>query len=147
VAKKYKEMKEEADDDGCEPAKLTVTECVELILALLKSNPATIIIDALDECNRARRHELLLAFDKIIQKSANVVKIFVSSRDDHDIVCRLENSPNVFIRARDNGEDIERFVRSEVHQSIMDKRLLSGNVSDELKSRIISILIEGAQGM
>jgi len=147
VARKYKEMKEEADDDGCEPAKLTITECVRLILALLESNPATIIIDALDECDPSRRHELLLAFDKIIRDSANVVKIFVSSRDDHDIVCRLVNSPNVYIRASDNGEDIERFIRSEVDQSIIEKRLLSGNVSDELKSRIISVLIKGAQGM
>lgn len=147
VAKRYRDMKEEADDEGCEPAKWTVKECVELILGLLESNPATIIIDALDECDPIRRHELLLAFETIIQNSANVVKMFVSSRDDNDIVCRLAKSPNVFIRASDNGKDIECFVRSQVHQSIVDKRLLSGNVSDELKSRIISILIEGAQGM
>src|SRR4051794_27099677 len=67
VAKKYKEMKKEADDDGCDPAKLTVTESVELILALLESNPVTIIIDALDECDPARRGELLSALDEIIQ--------------------------------------------------------------------------------
>ena len=147
VAKMYKERKEEADEDGCEPEKLTVTECVKLILALLESNPATIIIDALDECDPARRHELHSAFDKIIQDSENVVKIFISSRDDHDIACRLQNSPDVFIRASDNGEDIERLVRFQVDQSIKDKRLLSGNVSNDLKDRIISILIEGAQGM
>jgi hypothetical protein len=147
VAKKYKEMKEEADEDGYEPAKLRIAECVDLILALLESNPATIIIDALDECDPNRRYELLLAFDKIIRNSANVVKIFVSSRDDNDIVRRLANSPNVVIRASDNGEDIEQFVRSKVDQSIIEQRLLSGNVSDELKSRIISVLINGAQGM
>lgn len=147
VAKRYKEIKEEASDEGCEPAKWTVKECVELILGLLESNPATIIIDALDECDPSRRHELLSAFEKIIQNSANVIKIFVSSRDDNDIVCRLANSPNVFIRASDNGEDIVRFVRTQVDQSIVDKRLLSGNVSDELQNRIITNLIKGAQGM
>lgn len=147
VAKMYKEMKEEADEDGCEPAKLRVAECVDLILALLERNPATIIIDALDECDPGRRHELLLAFDKIIRNSANVVKIFVSSRDDNDIVHRLANSPSVVIRAIDNSEDIERFVRFQLDQSIIEQRLRSGIVSEELKSHIISVLIKGAQGM
>jgi hypothetical protein len=133
VSKRYKQLKEEADGDGHEePPKLTVTESVELILALLERNPATIIIDALDECDPVRRHELLGAFDTIIRDSANVVKIFVSSRDDHDILCRLENSPDICIRASDNGEDIGHFVRSQVDQSIVDKRLLSGKVSTEL---------------
>src|SRR5205085_3355811 len=99
VAKAYTEKKEEAEINGGEPGKLTLEESVELILALLENNPATIIVDALDECDAARRHELLMALDKIIQESTNLVKVFVSSRDDHDIVCRLAHSTNVFIRA------------------------------------------------
>jgi hypothetical protein len=114
---------------------------------LLESNPATIIIDALDECDPARRHELLTGLDNIIQQSASLVKVFVSSRDDNDIVCQLNHSPNLFIRASDNSEDIERFVHSEVAQCIKDKRLLSGRVSEGLKSRIIATLSDGAQGM
>ena len=147
VAKTYKERKEEAEEDGRELTKLTLADSVGLILALLESNPATIIVDALDECDPARRHELLKALDEIIQKSANLVKVFVSSRDDNDIFCRLTNSPNVFICASDNSKDIDRYVRSEVTQSIEDKRLLSGNVSEELKCLVITTLIEGAQGM
>ena len=147
VAKTYRERKEEAEEDGRELTKLTLANSVELTLALLESNPATIVIDALDECDPARRHELLKTLDEIIQKSASLVKVFVSSRDDNDIVCRLINSPNVFICASDNSKDIDRYVRSEVAQSIEDKRLLSGNVSEQLKCRIISTLIDGAQGM
>src|SRR3981189_1798694 len=41
LAGTYKQRKEEADNDGCEPTKLTLTECVELILALLETIPAT----------------------------------------------------------------------------------------------------------
>ena len=146
VAGTYKRKKEEADNEGCEPAKLTLQECVELILALLETNPATIIIDALDECDPSRRHELLLALDKIREESASLLKVFISSRDDQDIVCRLIHSPDVFIHATDNCKDIENFVRFQVNQSIENKTLLSGNVTEELKSRIISSLIEGAQG-
>lgn len=120
---------------------------MELILNLLENDPAIIIIDALDECDPARRHEILIALDTIIHRSANLVKVFVSSRDDNDIVCRLTNSPNVYIHATDNGEDIHRFVYTEVNQSLKDQRLLSGIISDHMKSRIINTLIEGAQGM
>jgi hypothetical protein len=147
LAGTYKQRKEEADNDGCEPTKLTLTECVELILALLETIPATIIIDALDECDPARRHELLLALDRIREESTSLVKVFVSSRDDQDIVCQLNHSPDVFIHATNNCEDIENFVRFQVNQSIKDKTLLRGNVTEELKNRITSSLIEGAQGM
>jgi hypothetical protein len=147
VASTYKQKKEDADNDGCEPAKLTLEECVEHILALLEINPATIIIDALDECDPARRHELLLALFRIHEESASLVKVFVSSRDDQDIVRQLDKSPDVFIHATDNYEDIENFVYIQVNKSIKDKTLLSGNVTEELKNRIICSLIEGAQGM
>ena len=147
VVKMYKERKEEAEEDGCDPAKLTANECTELILKILDSSSANIVIDALDECDPIRRHILLRALDEIIQKSASLVKLFVSSRDDNDIVYQLATSPNVYIRASDNGEDIQRFVRSEVHQCIADKRLLGGDVSETMKTRIIATLVKGSQGM
>ena len=126
---------------------MTIEESLRLILALLKSDLATIIIDALDECDPLRIPELLNTLDRIIQESASLVKIFVSSRDDNDIICRLTLSLNVSIRADDNGEDIKHFVDSEVDKSIRHKRLLSGKVSEELRSRIEITLKRGAQGM
>ncbi|MCJ1464092.1 hypothetical protein MMC07_002704, partial [Pseudocyphellaria aurata] len=147
VVKAYGKRIEEAENDGCDPEKLTVDECVQLTLDLLENDPAIIVIDALDECDPTRRHEVLAALDKIIHSSANLVKVFVSSRDDNDIVYRLVNSPNVYIHATDNREDICRFVHTEVDQCIKDQRLLSGIISQDMKSRIISTLIEGAQGM
>lgn len=148
VAATYKKLRKVANETGCqEPSNLTITECEALILELLSSNPATIIIDALDECDPARRHELLEVLDNIIQQSSNVVNIFVSSRDDNDIVCRLENSPNVIINATDNEKDIQRFIVSQVDQAIKNRRLLSGRVSNELKQQIIDVLTNGAQGM
>lgn len=145
VVEKYKEKKKEARGRTLE--KLTLSETVALILVLLEDNPATIVIDALDECDPARRHELLSALDSIIQESASLVKVFVSSRDDGDIVCHLARSPNVFIQASDNGVDIERFVRTKVAQAIKSKRLIKGVVSRQLESRIVKTLIDGSQGM
>ena len=88
-----------------------------------------------------------MALERIIQESASLVKVFVSSRDDNDIVCRLAHCPNVLINASDNSKDIEDFVSHMVTQSVEDKRLLGGQVSEELKSQIVTTLIGGAQGM
>lgn len=147
VVQAYRERKREADEDGSDLEKLAVHDCVQIILDLLENNPAVIIIDALDECDPSRRHEILMALDTIIHRSANVVKVFVSSRDEQDIVFRLANSPNVYIHATDNGEDIRRFVDTEVNQSLKDQKLLFGVMSDQMKNQIITTLNEGAQGM
>jgi hypothetical protein len=141
VGNAYKERQQEAEDHGCDVEKLPVTECEELIIALLENNPATIIIDALDECDPKRRRQLMKALGNIIQKS---VKVLVSSRDDDDIICNLEGSPNIFFTVKDNSSDIKRFVKKEVSEAVSDKRLLGGNVSQK---KIFRKLIKGAQGM
>ncbi len=101
-------------------------ETVDVILGLLETNPAYIVIDALDERDPNKRYELFEALDTIIQESASLVKVFVSSRDDGDVVCRLISPPNVFLRTSDNNTDIECFARTEVAQAIKKKRLMKG---------------------
>ena len=86
VAREYEARKKKAEEDCSAIKRLTVEECTRLIIELTKDHPATIILDALDECEEITRHELLEALDSIISNSANVVKVFVSSRDDIDIV-------------------------------------------------------------
>lgn len=145
VVKAYKEKQREAKGHNLE--KLILDETVEVILALLETLPANIVINALDECDPDWRHELFEALDTIIQQSASLVKVFVSSRDDRDIVCCLTSSPNMFIRTSDNKVDIERFARTEVAQAIKKKRLIKGNVLGQLEDRIIKTLIDRAHGM
>lgn len=127
--------------------RLTLQEVTDLILSLTNENPATIIIDALDECDALHRYELLETLDVIIQQSSNIVKVFVSSREDSDIICKLENSPNLYIDAEDNKKDIENFIRVEVAEAILKKRLLNGNVSVRLRQLIVERLGKDAQGM
>lgn len=86
VPKEYEVRKKKAEEGCSALKKLTVQDCTRLIIELAENHPATIILDALDECEETTRHELLEAFDEIISNSAEVVKVFVSSRDDIDIV-------------------------------------------------------------
>lgn len=132
---------------GRKPEKLNLEETVDIILEVLETNPATIVIDGLDECDPIKRNDLLLALQKIITESNSIVKVFVSSRDDHDLVHHLVNSPNLYIHAADNTEDIMMFIRSRVQGAIRDGKLLCGRVSDRLKDIIIGRLIKEANGM
>ncbi|KAI9853467.1 MAG: hypothetical protein M1824_001230 [Vezdaea acicularis] len=147
IVEKFKTKKEAADEDGSDPSRLKITECINLILAVLENDPATIIIDALDECDSVRRHELLEALDEIIQKSSSLVQFFVSSRDSGDIVTRLIHSPNIYISIDDNKDDIKRFIDDKISLSIERKNLLNGRVPASLKNQIILSLEKGAQGM
>ncbi|KAL2069304.1 hypothetical protein VTL71DRAFT_15642 [Oculimacula yallundae] len=145
VVKAYKAGKKEAK--GRKPSKLDIEECVDVMLELLQLNPVTIIVDGLDECDPVKRQDLLDAFQKIIMESDNVVKIFVSSRDDHDLAHRLSKIPNLYIKASDNGGDIERFIKSRVEEAISKERILCGKVTQALKNTIVKILIQKAEGM
>jgi hypothetical protein len=86
VAKEYEVRKKKAEDDYSKFKELTVEDCTRMILELTRDNPATIVIDALDECEESLRHELLKALDKIVSEPGEIVKVFVSSREDVDIV-------------------------------------------------------------
>jgi hypothetical protein len=145
VVEAYKAKKKEAR--GRTPEKLGVEEVVETVLELLESNPATIVIDGLDECDPAKRQELLDSLETIIADSDNIVKVFLSSRDDHDLVHRLSKTPNLYIRASDNKEDIENFVKTRVDEAVAKDRIICGSVSQTLKETITENLVQKASGM
>ncbi|KAL1599674.1 hypothetical protein SLS60_007477 [Paraconiothyrium brasiliense] len=141
----YKQKRKEAK--GRAPDKLSMSETVDLILDLLEDEPATIVIDGLDECDHTLKPDLIAALNTIIRKSANLIKVFVSSRYDGDLASYLGEWPSVRIEESDNKIDIDHFVRIKVEQAIEGKRLIKGNVSDQLKGKIIETLLSGAQGM
>ena len=100
VAKEYETRRKKAEEDCSTIKKLTTKDCTRLIIELTKDHPAVLILDALDECDENLRFKLFEAFDDIIKESASVVKVFVSSRDDIDIVSTfkiidLQDSMNI----------------------------------------------------
>jgi hypothetical protein len=135
-------------EHGLVAGPLSFDESCVLVRDLLDIYPhTTIVIDALDESHPEQRWLLLKALKSLISSSNSLVKIFVSSRDDIDIKLELEEVPNLYICPQDNTGDINHFVRREVVGSIRNRRLLRGNVTDELKEFIISATVEKADGM
>ncbi|PVG00856.1 hypothetical protein CPB86DRAFT_812717 [Serendipita vermifera] len=147
VEKSYSSLKKEAMKRGEEPGPLSLQICVGLLLEITSQYPATIIIDALDECRRDKRHELLKALDRLLQRADNPTRIFVSSRNDEDLVLRMRFRSNIIIEASKNTVDIQRFVHEQVEEAVRDRKLLRGTVEPDLKARIIKELEKGARGM
>lgn len=133
-------------DKTQEHVSLSFQRSHDLLVSLLDIFPrTTIIIDALDESDPLKRSSLLQVLNTIVQYSANVVKIFVSSRDDVDIQLRLDKVPNLYIEAQDNAEDIKRFINREMADWVKNKRLASLPV--EMKDKIMATLADKANGM
>ena len=83
----------------------------------------------------------------MVEESAGLIKILISSRNDRTITCHLEAFTNITINANDNHTDIARFVEHEVDTRIKSKKLLWGKVSTELRETIKETLCEQADGM
>ena len=147
TAREYRVRKSDANEDGFEISRLDILETRDQVIEIASQMPVTIIIDALDECRSSQRHELLGALDVILERSAHLVKVFVSSRDDVDIVLRLQEHPNIYISIGDNTGDIQRFIQSQIHKAQSDRRLLKGTIPPELTELITKSLTEKAGGM
>lgn len=131
-------LNEERKSKSFANGQLRLKESIDLIAKLTGFySITTIVIDALDECDPMTRHRLLSGFTKIVQKAAGLVKILVSSCDENDIVPRLQNLPNLYIKASHNSRDIQKYVEHEVRQAIAEARLLAGKVSPELADDIV----------
>jgi hypothetical protein len=142
------EAYEKRKNDGFSAGDLRLQESCDLISSILDMYPqSTIAIDALDETYPNERWKLFNALKTLIESSTSLVKVFVSSRDDDDITRKLNDVPNLYIKASDNMADIERFIHREIKRSIEDGRLLRGEVKEELKQEIISTLLSKSDGM
>ena len=143
-----KTLYEERRKDGFPAGALTLDESTALILELTRHRPLTVIlVDGLDECEPNARDDLIDAFSNIIKTSSSLVKILISSRDARIITHQLSEYPDLTISANKNEGDIHRFIDEEVDDLIKRKRLLSGNVPNDLKQQIKDVLRSQAQGM
>jgi hypothetical protein len=135
--------------EGFASGSLRIDESRVLIIQLVEHYPlTTMVIDALDECDPEKRTDLLETLETILRESSSLVKIFVSSRDDQDIVCHLQDYPNLEVASDRNMDDIASFVRAETQGLIRRNKLLRFSINkEELKESIINQITKGASGM
>lgn len=141
----FQDFQDESPDDEA----LIYRDIEKLINNLATYYPTiTIVLDALDECDPGQRRHLLTTLQDLLTSSPTLVKIFVSSRDDQDIVYRLNGYPNLAISSTRNHEDIVRFVNTETQSLIKTGNLLrSSPRKEELQAMIIDAVTARADGM
>ena len=147
VLQEFERRQAVARVDGFEVEKLQAADCARLILETTAVNPATIVIDAVDEIDSSSRHVLLSALIQIVQDSFSVVKVFVTSRDDSNIHLLLSDAVALRITNKHMRRDMDDFVHQVVSSAIQSRRLLNGVVSEDLKQEMVGTLIAGAGEM
>jgi hypothetical protein len=143
------DLYDEEEAEGFASGQPRLDESLKLIMQLIELYPqTTIVLDALDECSPATRLDLLRALEHLLQHSCSLVKIFVSSRNDQDIVMQLKGYLNLEIDSRRNSNDIAQFVNAEVERLIKDGKLLRNSKSkDDMKDLIVRKVTEDAAEM
>jgi hypothetical protein len=93
VVEKYNELQEV----GLGARKVNLEESTKLIVQLIKPYASvSIVIDGLDECEPSAMPNIFGKLNEILENSPGVIKVFLSSRNDRNIACWLEDAPNYF---------------------------------------------------
>lgn len=109
---------------------------------------AVIIIDALDECTGQSRVDLLDFVKNTLDDSSCLVKFFIFSREDDEIVYQLNNFPNVDKSSTKNQAHIDAFIESETKKLVKRGTLLKNSRQKEaLEQEIICKISKDAAGM
>lgn len=147
VLLEYERRAAEAKLDGLEVPKLRCSDCASLILDVLESNPATIVVDGVDEVAESRRHELLKSLIRIRDESPSVIKILLSSRDSSNVFAHLSDAERLRVHEDDTQQDMELYVRHCVSTAIANRNLLDGDVPEDLQRGLVSFLVNRAGEM
>lgn len=122
---------------GQENSKLSLSESQALLVQLADVyQQITICIDALDEVEPSTQEVLLQALGFVMERSKNLVKIFVTTRMDVGTARQFEIFPKLELQPGGNDHDIPRFIKETIQTSAEGGQLLDGAVDDGLREEI-----------
>ena len=114
-------------------------------MALSLSPRAFLVIDGLDECEKNACREILSIINGILKTTGCVIKIYISSQSDVQILHALAAYPRISLSTSTLSPDIEAYVTSAIQALIEERQLLIQ--SPALEREIITVLKEKANGM
>lgn len=128
-----------------DPGELRLKESQTILAGLFQIySQVTLVVDALDECNKENRLDLMDILDNFIAESSTPVRILISSRRDGDIKRHFENGPNLEIRAIDTRDDIAMVVKDGINTC---QKRWPYDISSEVKKLIFDTLVAKSGGM
>ena len=121
-------------------------EIGDLVCSLMQLHPNTyIVIDGLDECEKQARQEVLNILKRISALRSTSVRIFVSCRDEDELLRSLHQYPRIQLTAETQEGDIKAFVEGSVRHEMDSGQLKVQN--PELEHHIVRELVKKAHGM
>ena len=140
------DLYDQKQKDGFPSGSLSIEESTKLFSQLAIVLPKLyVVVDALDECSRDSRLQLVNLLSAEISRSSNIIKVFLTSRPDKDIKDRLRLGPNHEISSSDNQEDITAYIQDQIYNE--SPSWWVGHVDEDLKRHICQVLISRCQGM
>ncbi|CAI0654475.1 unnamed protein product [Colletotrichum noveboracense] len=127
---------------------ISIDDCEATLVEIINSYPrTTLVLDALDECRKGTRGQLVQCFKRLVQKSKRLLKVFIASRPEPGISDYLESfrSPQtlVSISTSDNRGDIEKFVTAEMAAFSTPWK----HITPETKKIVKETLVEKSDGI
>ena len=126
---------------------LNYTDCVEILMAVSKDTPITIVLDAFDECDQDESPVLVQHLKDVVYRSPENVKIFISTRSFPGIEREIIPEQSIEVTAENNGDDVSTFIKETLGERIQQGDLLSGNVPSQLREDIENTLTSRAHNM
>ena len=114
-----------------------------VLLDLVESYPrATLILDALDECDNGYRSQLFEVIDLLFCRSKTPLKLFISSRTDGNLKNSFHSHLSIVIHPGNNQEDIRIFIQKEITAHSRWEKM-----SVDLREHILKVLTTRSNGM
>jgi ankyrin repeat domain-containing protein 50 len=141
-----KELKEFCMNAQLNASLLTVNGCKSFIKKFIGLYPqTTIILDALDECERDTQDDLIRILQEFLEEALRPLKLLISSRPEGNIRAAFKDTLNVNVTAADNGDDIFKFVSTEIAKHRKWEKWKKEDPG--LETEIVGALQRGAKGM
>ena len=93
---------------------LTIDEAEMTLLHCLNNGPGAIVLDGIDELDFHAQRDLMNLLERLVTKSTNVIKIFVSSRAVDPINGKTPTWTICPVTKANTANDLERFIDTEV---------------------------------
>ncbi len=117
----------------------------QLRILTQKFSQTTLVLDALDECDRSTRMEVVNFLSDLVMQPSRVLRVFISSRPDSDLVAKFRVGPNLEIKAVDNEMDIVKYVEATITNANSPPYWQS--LDKELRRHVCRTLVSKSEGM
>jgi NACHT domain. len=147
VLSAYEKRLEAAQQMRVDMARLNVEECLSMLLDLTATNPAYIVIDAIDQLGQDERAVLIETMKKLVDQSASIIKVFFTSCNNAHVEALLLGNTKLRVTSDCVQTDVRGFANRQVEEANARRRVLNGTATSKLIDKMKEHLISRAGEM